>query len=56
MGMAEAMDLALVESVLRWVAAILRACPCSDGCERCTPMDALTSGPDKAGVLRLLGG
>jgi hypothetical protein len=55
MGVAEAMDLALIEEVLKWVRALLANCRCPHGCPECTPQDVLDSGPDKSGVLGLLG-
>ncbi|MBK9371450.1 MAG: DUF1998 domain-containing protein [Deltaproteobacteria bacterium] len=54
-GVAEALDTTLTAEALRWVRAILQRCPCSHGCERCTPREVLERGPDKGGVLRLLG-
>ncbi|MBM4368024.1 MAG: DUF1998 domain-containing protein [Deltaproteobacteria bacterium] len=55
MGVAEALDVYVIDEVLRWVAEILFECPCKHGCERCTPPEALSIGPDKDGVLSLLG-
>jgi ATP-dependent helicase YprA (DUF1998 family) len=54
-GVAEAMDLALVEETLKWVRALLANCRCPHGCPECTPQDVLDAGPDKTGVLGLLG-
>jgi ATP-dependent helicase YprA (DUF1998 family) len=55
MGVAEALDLALVDDTFKWVRAILANCKCASGCPECTPQDVLASGPDKSGVLGLLG-
>jgi len=55
MGVMEALDLSVVGEVLKWVGAILRGCPCPHGCPDCSPREALDMGPDKTGVLRLLG-
>jgi len=55
MGVAEAMDLSLIEDTFKWVRALLAGCGCAHGCQVCTPQDVLDSGPDKAGVLELLG-
>jgi hypothetical protein len=55
MGVAEALDLGLVEEMLKWVRALLANCRCPHGCPECTPQDVLDSGPDKSGVLGLLG-
>jgi ATP-dependent helicase YprA (DUF1998 family) len=55
MGVAEALDLGLVEEMLKWVRALLANCRCAQGCPECTPQDVLDSGPDKSGVLGLLG-
>jgi len=54
MGATEALDLPVLQEILRWVEAILRNCPCPDGCPQCTPQDVLDIGPDKSGVLQLL--
>jgi hypothetical protein len=37
------------------VRAILQSCACAHGCPECTPPEVMEAGPDKAGVLRLLG-
>ena len=37
------------------VQAILQSCSCAHGCADCSPPEVLEAGPDKAGVLRLLG-
>jgi hypothetical protein len=55
MGVAEALDLALVDDTFKWVRAILANCKCPSGCLECTPQDVLAAGPDKPGVLGLLG-
>lgn len=55
MGVAEAMDLSLIEGTFRWARALLAGCGCAHGCQVCTPQDVLDAGPDKAGVLELLG-
>ncbi|MES2644213.1 MAG: DUF1998 domain-containing protein [Myxococcota bacterium] len=55
MGMAEALDADVVDNALVWVRRLLQGCPCDHGCPRCTPADVLAQGPDKSGVLRLLG-
>lgn len=55
MGVAETLDVQLVEGVLVWVRQILQGCTCDHGCPRCTPEDAIRFGPDKVGVLRMLG-
>jgi len=55
MGVAEALDLALVDDTFKWVRAILANCRCPNGCPECTPQDVLGFGPDKSGVLGLLG-
>ncbi|MDP2314260.1 MAG: DUF1998 domain-containing protein [Pseudomonadota bacterium] len=55
MGMAEALDADVVENALIWVRRLLQGCPCDHGCPRCTPETVLAQGPDKGGVLRLLG-
>jgi hypothetical protein len=55
MGVAEALDLALVDDTFKWVRAILANCRCANGCPECTPQDVLGFGPDKSGVLGLLG-
>jgi hypothetical protein len=55
MGVAEALDLALIDDTFKWVRAILAHCKCANGCAECTPQEVLGSGPDKSGVLGLLG-
>jgi hypothetical protein len=55
MGVAEALDLALIDDTLKWVRALLANCRCSQGCAECTPQEVLGFGPDKSGVLGLLG-
>jgi hypothetical protein len=55
MGVAEALDLALVGETLKWVRALLAQCGCAHGCSECTPPEVLEFGPDKSGVLELLG-
>ncbi|QSQ19573.1 hypothetical protein JY651_30195 [Pyxidicoccus parkwayensis] len=55
MGVAEAMDLSLIDDTFKWVRALLAGCGCAHGCPVCTPQDVLDAGPDKAGVLELLG-
>jgi hypothetical protein len=55
MGVAEALDVQLVEGVLDWVRQILQRCPCEHGCPKCTPAEAMRFGPEKGGVLRILG-
>lgn len=54
LGVADALDDGTVIEVLRWVRAVLYACPCDAGCARCTPESVLRAGPDKAAVLRML--
>lgn len=44
-----------VDEVLAWVKAVLGACGCQQGCVECSPARALAAGPDKQGILRLLG-
>jgi hypothetical protein len=56
MGLAEALDDDAVRAALRWVRAVLAACPCANGCARCTPEITLAEGPAKAGVIEVLGG
>jgi hypothetical protein len=55
MGAAEALDHDVVTNGLKWVHAILSRCECPDGCRRCTPRRVCEVGPDKSGVLQLLG-
>jgi len=55
MGAAEALDHDVVTNGLNWVHAILSRCKCPDGCRRCTPRRVCEVGPDKSGVLQLLG-
>jgi hypothetical protein len=55
MGVAEALELALIDDTFKWVRALLANCRCSHGCPDCTPQDVLGFGPDKSGVLGLLG-
>jgi hypothetical protein len=54
-GAAEALDAVAVDEVFVWVKAVLSACGCQQGCVECTSPVALAAGPDKQGVLRLLG-
>jgi len=54
LGIAEALDDGTVIDLLRWVRAVLYACPCDVGCARCTPESVLRAGPDKAAVLAML--
>lgn len=54
-GAAEALDAIAVEEVLFWVKSVLSACSCQQGCAECTPSIVLSSGPDKQGILKLLG-
>ncbi|MCS6901382.1 MAG: hypothetical protein RMJ98_17720 [Myxococcales bacterium] len=54
-GAAEALDPIAVDEVFVWVRAVLSACGCQQGCAECTSSVALAAGPDKQGVLRLLG-
>lgn len=54
-GAAEALDAVAVDEVLAWVKAVLGACGCQQGCVECSPARALAAGPDKQGILRLLG-
>lgn len=54
LGVARALDDGTVIDVLRWVRAVLHACPCEQGCFRCTPEPVLRAGADKQGVLRIL--
>jgi hypothetical protein len=55
MGASEALDPQALGDVLKWVRATLQTCPCNSGCVDCTPPEVLEAGPDKAGVLKLLG-
>ncbi|RYE93116.1 MAG: hypothetical protein EOO75_05115 [Myxococcales bacterium] len=55
MGTVEALDSAAVDEVFAWVRAVLSACSCPQGCDQCTAPATLAAGPDKVGVLRLLG-
>lgn len=55
-GVAEALPPERLLRVLEWVHAILAQCTCADGCDRCTARRVLDAGPDKVGVLALLGG
>ncbi|MFT6144623.1 MAG: hypothetical protein ACJAZO_004944 [Myxococcota bacterium] len=54
-GVLEAADDLVLVDTLQWVRAILKGCSCNLGCAVCTPADVLERGPDKVGVLRLLG-
>lgn len=56
MGVMEAADDLVIVDALEWVRAILKGCKCNLGCNQCTPADVVERGPDKVGVLRLLGG
>jgi hypothetical protein len=57
LGVAEALDEAMVRSVFDWVFAILSRCTCQRGCSKCTPAEVLDAGaPDKEGALSLIGG
>lgn len=55
MGVIPSLDGDTLDLALQWVRAILQDCRCGHGCTDCTPAQALSSGPDKGGVLRLLG-
>ena len=55
-GVMEAADDLVVVDTLEWVRAILKGCSCNLGCPKCTPPEVLERGPDKVGVLRILGG
>lgn len=55
MGAAEALDATAVEDMLVWVRSVLSTCSCKDGCSECSAPDILAAGPNKQGVLRLLG-
>jgi hypothetical protein len=58
MGVAEALPPDVVHELLRWARALLASCPnmsCLDGCTLCTPAEVLKQGPDKQGVLQMLG-
>jgi ATP-dependent helicase YprA (DUF1998 family) len=55
MGIIHAFEGDALDLALQWVRAILQGCPCRDGCANCTPARVLAEGPDKVGVIRLLG-
>lgn len=54
-GLVEALPADRLLHVLEWVSAILSQCTCTDGCRHCTAPHVLAAGPDKTGVLALLG-
>lgn len=55
-GLAEALDAATIQHLLRWTWGVLFRCACVEGCATCTPPEVLAAGPDKVGALKLLGG
>lgn len=56
LGLDAALDAQALYNLLRWAWGVLYSCPCMKGCAQCVPASVLKQGPDKQGVLQLLGG
>ncbi|MFT7519197.1 MAG: hypothetical protein ACI9MC_001337 [Kiritimatiellia bacterium] len=54
LGVARTLDDGTIIEILRWARAMLHACDCERGCNKCTPERVLIGGGDKAGLLALL--
>lgn len=54
-GVADALGLEAVFSMLKWTQALMKSCPCMHGCERCTPSEVLHH-KAKQSAIQLLGG
>lgn len=56
LGVAEALEPAVIHELIVWSRSLIYSCHCLEGCDHCSPHDLPTHLRDKQGVLRLLDG